>query len=481
MIEYLTLDSIWTWGMLLIIIFPIAILVLNEAGYFLIQKERQLQRPIRTLKNYVLPLIAVALLLIQVLEFDRSTTAIKVLETIIWMLLINTGLAIVNKLFFSENTIIRRSAKIPQLFLDIFRIFMVLLGAAIVLSFVWGVELNNLITTLGLGSFVIGLALQDTLGNLFSGIALVYERPFKVGDWIKVEEDFGEVIEMNWRAVRIRTREGELVVIPHLMIGQGVIINYSKPNRIHVIKVNVKFSYKDPPNKIKKALMETCMHTPGIIPIPEPEVKTQEYGDSSIVYEVEFAIEDFAFHEEITDEFMTRVWYTAQRYRLTIPFPQMTLHNAETKPSVTDDVSDMLAASIAKLPQYLPITPTNAKELFDGSTVDFFGKGEFILRQSEKVSSLYVLLEGEVGLYVNGKEGKEILIAAIHEGDFFGEVAMLSSRRNSMSAYAETDIKVLTISPAEVMDMVARNPKLANLLDEVMDQRRHNIQNELKF
>jgi len=285
---------------------------------------------------------------------------------------------------------------------------------------------------------------------------------------------------MNWRAVRIRTREGQLLVIPHLMIGQGMISNFSKPTRVHVIKLEVGFSYNDPPNKVKEALKETCLNTPDILHDPEPEIKVNEYGNSSIVYEVEFAISDFKYHEEITDDFMTRIWYTAKRYQLTIPFPQLTLHRAETKSAPSQEHQKALAQTVEELPNYLPIEKNNTKELLDGSLIQYYGKKEIIIQQGDPTGSLYIILEGDLELTVKGLDGRKVLVNILHRGDFFGEVALLSGRTSSMTATATTDIRVLKILSQEVMDMVSRNPRLAFQLDEVMDMRRKRLEQQLE-
>ena len=473
----LNLDAIWYWGIGLMLLFPIVVLLLNEVNYKVQKKDKELAKPLYTFRNYIVPLIVLAVLLIKVLDFSRDGLSIKVLETIIWVLVINASISFVNNFFFKGNGGGSWRGNVPQLFLDIFRVFFVLFGGAVVLSSVWGIELGGLATALGLGSFVLGLALQDTLGNLFSGIALVYEKPFKVGDWIKVEEVFGEVIEMNWRAVRIRTREGELLVMPHLMIGQGLITNYSMPTRVHVIKTYVSFSYADPPNKVKEALMRTCVDTPGVLNVPEPEIKTDEYGDSSIRYEIEFAIEDFAYHEEITDEVKTRIWYTAMRHQLTIPYPQLTLHQAPKQKSVVESQNELLKNSLKFLPEYLAIEKENTDELLNGSKVDYFAANEIIISQGEASGKLYVIIEGSAELFVRNREGEEIFINALSKGDFFGEVALFTSRTNSMTVKAKSDCKVIAILPQEVIDMVGRNPRLASQLDEAMDTRRQVLSN----
>ena len=464
------------YGFLLIVFIPLLVIIFNELIYTLQRKHEELTPPIKTFKNYILPLIALSIVLTQVLDFTRTSTVMKILETFIWILVVNAILAIINTLFFSgkKNSVVQ--TKIPQLFLDIFRVVMVLLGIAIALSVVWGFDLGSMVTALGLGSFVIGLALQDTLGNLFSGIALVYERPFKEGDIICVEDYTGRVIEMNWRAIRLETREKEMIVIPHLVIGQGTIKNYSMPTKIHIMKKEIGFGYDIPPNKIKETLMKTCYDTPGILSDPEPEVKTNDYGENKIIYEIEFAIADFKDHEDIMDDFMSRVWYTAKRYQLTMPLPQRVIRNVHESTSTRDINRQKLESSLQQLPKMLPIEKSRIMDLADGAIEQFFGKDEIIIHQGDSTGYLYVILEGEASVSTKNKEGKEFVISQLQKGDFFGEIALFSSRTSAFTVQALQDLKVLTIFPDEVLELVEKNPKLAFYLDEMMDIRRSKME-----
>ncbi|UZO79841.1 mechanosensitive ion channel family protein [Aquimarina sp. ERC-38] len=477
--NFTELSPIWHWGFGLLIGFPLLVVLLNEIGYFATQRDPHLGKPIQSVRNFILPLGVLVILLVRIFNFDRDSLAINILETLIGVLAINTGLTLVTRFFFSKDGFSLFSKNVPQLFLDIIRVFLVLVGSAILLSAVWNVELGGLVTALGLGSFVLGLALQDTLGNLFSGIALVYEKPFEVGDYIKVDERYGKVIEMNWRAVHILTREKELIVIPHLMVGQNVIMNFSKPTKVHIIKQIVNFSYQDPPNTVKEALLNTCLNTPGILDHPEPEVKTNTYGDSAIQYEVEFGINSFEFHEEITDAFMTRVWYAAQRYHLTIPYPQLTLHRAENTIPPKETYANELDKKLKELPSQLPLE-SYKKSLAESGRILYFGAGEIIIRQGDATGVIYILIQGEIELLIKGNTGKDILVNTISEGDFFGEVALLSGRRSSMTAKAKNDVKAVKLTPDEVRNMVSNNQNLAYKMDEVMDSRRKSAKKQAK-
>jgi small-conductance mechanosensitive channel len=149
---------------------------------------------------------------------------------------------------------------VPKLLIDLARLFLILLSTAFVLGSVWNADLAGLVTALGVSSLVIGLALQDTLGSVMSGIALLFERPFSVGDWLELDGVVGQVIDINWRAVRLLTLEQEMVVIPHKLISSTMIRNFTQPNRIHAERIRIGFSYNHPPNLARQVLKE---HGPG--------------------------------------------------------------------------------------------------------------------------------------------------------------------------------------------------------------------------
>lgn len=472
-INNLVLGSNWFFfGTILAIAVPAIVIFLNEAAGSSDKKSGRFSKPIQAFKNIILPFGAALIILTQMLDFERSNTVIKVLETILWILIINSLIALVNSFYFriDENGVLK--SKMPQLFMDILRVALVLLGAAIVLSTVWGADLSGLITALGLGSFVLGLALQDTLGNLFSGIALVYEKPFREGDVIEMDDTFGKVIEMNWRAIRLETIRGDMVVIPHLVIGQAAIKNYNEPARAHYMTFEIGFDYHLPPNKIKEVLTPICLATPGVLSDPPPAVKVIEFKESVVLYEVEYAIDDFWLHEEIMDDLMTRCWYAMRRNKLAVPvsqwvdhFPYRGLPKDYKAESELDKVLEML-------PSIFPIRKENTKYLRDGVVLSDFGVDEFVIRQGGKSGKIFLILEGNAELIYRDSEGIDSKVAQLEKGDVIGEITLFSGKKNTFSAKAVTDLRLLEISSEEVPDMIEKDPKLARHLDEMMDMRR---------
>ncbi|NEP17932.1 MAG: mechanosensitive ion channel family protein [Leptolyngbya sp. SIO4C1] len=228
---------------------------------------------VQEVRNLVLPTLALLILLTRVLELDDQRIGLRIVETLFWVSAIHTALALVNVALFTGVRPHTWQAKVPKILRDLIRVFLILIGITIVLSTVWQADLSGLITALGISSIVLGLALQDTLSNLFSGVALLFERPFDIGDWLKIGDMIGRVEEINWRSVHLVTRERELLIVPSSILAREVIRNYRRPIKLHVEPVEIGFSYDDPPNKVKRVLAEAALETAGILNQPAPRCR----------------------------------------------------------------------------------------------------------------------------------------------------------------------------------------------------------------
>src|SRR5688572_18273910 len=195
-----------------------------------------------------------------------------------------------------------------------------------------------------------------------AGIAVLFEQPFQVGDWITVGSITGEVMEMNWRSVRVRTRGRDMVIVPNSVIGKETLVNLSRPTRVHAESHVLGFSYDDPPNTVKRVLLQVVRATRGILPEPAPAVRTVAYSAYSIDYQVRFFIDDFARQQEINDEFMTRVWYAAKRNGLTIPFPTQTSFEYHVEAPAAR-AGEPPADVLARVPIFVPLSPAELASL----------------------------------------------------------------------------------------------------------------------
>jgi small-conductance mechanosensitive channel len=468
-------QSSFLWGLGLIIIFPFLTVILSETIIFLQPRFSYLIDTLQIVRNLILPCFAVFILLNKVLEISANTTPIKIVETLVGVCTIHGLLTFLNGLLFDSAKVGTWQANTPKLFRDLIRFFLILIGTAIVLSVVWKTDLGGLITALGVSSIVLGLALQDTLGNSFSGIALLFGRPFTVGDWLEFNGTTGKVIEINWRSVHLLTRELELLVIPNAILAKEVIRNYYRPQKLHVELVEIRFSYNDPPNKVKQVLKEAALGTRGVLDKPEPVIQTIKYNDSAIDYRIRLFLADYDKVPQIRDEFMTRIWYAANRNNLNIPFPIRTIYHEPSSKNKHEERFSQFVEYLRIFPSFIYLEKSDLEKLAKNASLKHFGVGEIAIDRENMQRSMYLIIAGTAKISVLDNLGKEREIASISRGEFFGEMSLLSNNSRTISVTAIEDLEVLVLKTETVQDVLDRVPRLSREIGEIIETRRRAI------
>ncbi len=361
------------WFVAVALVFPLLTILLGEVVARLERRRSQLAGPFAGVRLLILPLLAVHFFATRVADLDPDSIFSRTVLTLFWVAVIHTLFGLLNAVFFSDSEDADSwRTKVPKLFRDVVRVVVLIIGASIVTSTVWGANLGGLVAALGVGSVVLGFALQETLGNVMSGIALLFERPFRVGDWIKVGDHIGRVTEVNWRAIRLRTRKNEELVVPNSVLGREIITNFDMPTAPFAEQIFLGFSYDDPPNFVKSALLKAAARTPGIANDPPVQVQTISYDDFAITYRIRIAVGSYENLMEVRDQFMSRVWYVAKRYGLSIPFPIRTIQIDRSSKAAGDvDMEDLRAFANAST-----VDEDALATLAEKSQIRSFGKGE---------------------------------------------------------------------------------------------------------
>lgn len=467
----------FVWALLLVIGFPGLVILLGEWIYRLQRRGHPLATTLRAVRNLVLPTLVLMLFVQQMLQLPSDHELVKGIQTLFWICVLHAVLSLINSILFERARADTWQARMPKLLIDLFRVSLVLLGGTIVLASVWNADLAGVVTALGVTSIVIGLALQDTLGSIMSGIALLFERPFSVGDWLHVGNLVGQVIDINWRSVRLQTFEREMVVIPHKVISGEILRNFSRPLRIHAERIRIGFSYNDPPNLAKAVLRATALETQGILSNPEPQIFTLSYDDFAITYEIKVFIEDYGHLEEIRDRFMSRVWYAAQRNHLTIPFPIRTLYHFHGPTAQAEGVSKKLTEGLQAMPAFVPLDPsTHVDQLSPGIAFLHFGSGERVVRQGLINKDLYVVIAGQAVMTICDADAQEQTVLSLKAGEFFGEMTLFSGDPSPVSITAVEDLEVMRLSATVVDQMIERQPSFAREISQILETRRQAVQ-----
>ncbi len=188
-----------------------------------------------------------------------------------------------------------------------------------VLASVTGMNLVPVLATSTVVTVVVGLALQDTLGNLFSGLALHIEQPFTLGDWVMVENVDGVVVYTGWRSTHLRTLSGDIVTFPNSVVARARVQNYSAPDRRTARNLDLPVRLGAPPDAVEEAVRIALARVPAVRTEPGPKVWLVGVTPLQQRYVVKLWIDDYLTHDDIESDVLKSLWYAMNDAGLALP------------------------------------------------------------------------------------------------------------------------------------------------------------------
>ena len=341
------------------------------------------------------------------------------------------------------------------------------------------VNLAGLITTSAVLTAVVGLGAQTTLRSFFSGLSLQLEKPFEIGDWIRVGEYEGKVFAISWKATRILTRDNTAVYIPNEDLLAGKSINYSKPDPGFICKIPIGLEYGIPPNKIREVLLDVVQHHPGALPVPPPEVRLTGFGDFAINYEIRFMCKDFAAGDRIKAEINNQIWYALKRKDITIPFPIRDVSFAHIerahRAKVAGETQAAIEEQLSRVPVMAALSAEERTLLSSRVRVLPFGVGETVVWEGEQGDSMYIIHAGACEILKEDGHGASSRVAVIQKGDFFGEMSLLTGEKRTATVRAIEDSRIIFIDKPLFAEMISSKPEIASFLAEVLAKRQQQL------
>jgi small-conductance mechanosensitive channel len=340
-----------------------------------------------------------------------------------------------------------------------------------------GVEPGQLLTTSALLTAAIGLAMQDTLGNLVAGLSVQVQEPYTVGDWIQFDEDpknIGRVTEVNWRATTLLTLDDFEVVVPNGLLAKAAVRVYTRPSKVVRRNVYVQAPYSTPPKRVHKVILDALKGAPLILPSPPPNVVTSDFKDSGIEYWVRVYIDDFSKRDVAEANARDRIWYAFARHHITIPFPQRTVHleqhSDERRDRERQEAVQRRLAALERVDFFSVIDEELRRELADRSTTRLFSAGEVVVRQGDESSELFIVIRGEVSVVLD-VDSSEREVSRLAAGKFFGEMAMITGERRKATVKAVAETELLVLKRAIFEEILHKAPEVAEALSVVLAER----------
>src|SRR5215472_10545304 len=246
------------------------------------------------------------------------------------VILLSTALfvALINRYVWDFYFEKKRQTPIPHFLREVVAGLIFLVVLLLVLSYGYHAEpqLKGLLAGSGVVAIILGFAGQNLFAGIIGGISIQINRPYKVGDWLQVGERFAEVREINWRSTRLCTNDDIYLDIPNNEMVSHTIVNLHYPTEVHAIRIRVGVEYKNPPNRVKDALVRAAQSARNVLADPPVKVFLVDFADSAVIYEIKFYMGNHARINETNDSVRTNVWYELKRQGITIPFPIRTLH-----------------------------------------------------------------------------------------------------------------------------------------------------------
>ncbi|MBE3112364.1 MAG: mechanosensitive ion channel [Acidobacteria bacterium] len=239
------------------------------------------------------------------------------------------ALRLIGLYWFEVHLKAHRGIQFPSLLQPVTMGLLYLIAGFITLKVVYpGLDVSPLLTTSAITSLVLGLALQPILGNLFAGVVISLERPFRINDCIKIGDTFGRVVGITWHSTHLRTRDDDELIVPNSRIAGENVLNYYFPYPLHLERIRVGVHYKTPPYRVQRALVDCAAGIENALEKPSPEAFVISFDDSAITYELRVWVDDVMHAPRVASQVRARIWVEFRRRGITIPFPIRTLELA---------------------------------------------------------------------------------------------------------------------------------------------------------
>ncbi|HEY4185089.1 MAG TPA: mechanosensitive ion channel family protein [Polyangia bacterium] len=364
--------------------------------------------------------------------------------------------------------------QIPRILRDLIQGFAYLIAGFIVLTRA-EVDVTKIFTASVLTTAVIGLALQETLGNLMAGLALQMERDFDLGDWIKIDDRLtGRIREIRWRVTSLVTKNGDLVLVPNGAVARAVLTNFSRPTSAHRQWLYLRMHFRHPPAHVREVVLGGVRGVASIRTDPPADCLLWEFKDDSVTYAVRYWIDDFHRDDSLDAEVRAVVWYALHRAGMEIPFPSRNIHVTEMTEDRLQRKQDEDYArrvdALSRVDVFRALDAEKIDRLTRRLRMAPFGPGEVILREGDPGDSLYVLRSGEVAVRVNVR-GQSREVTTLKAGQFFGEMSLMTGETRTATIVAKTDVECYIVSKDAFQEILEQKPELAATISEILSSR----------
>ena len=370
-------------------------------------------------------------------------------------------------------------AQTPRILEDIVVIGGYLLWGMIRLSYA-GVELSSLVATSAVITAVVAFAMQDTLGNILGGLALQLDNSLEIGDWVKLDDISGRVVEIQWRFTAILTRNGEKVVIPNgqLMKGKFSVIGDTGPgvgSQRRWIWFNIDYNVN--PSLVIAAAQRALADAEiaNVAREPAPSCVAMEFAPGSVRYALRYWLIDPRDDDPTDSAVRTRLLATVQRNGWRIALPDHALHVIQEGQAHREAVWQQELArrlkALSGIELFASLHEVERHKIAERLLHAPFARGDFMTRQGATAHWLYIIVSGDAEVYWEAPTGERRLLKRLPSGSIFGEMGLMTGAPRSATVMASSDVECYRLDKASFEGIIHERQEIAEGMAHILAQR----------
>jgi len=329
-------------------------------------------------------------------------------------------------------------AEVPNVLRMFVTIIVYMLAIMGIMAFVFEVTVTSLAATSGVLAVMFAVASKVDISNIIAGLGISFFKVFKLGDWVKIGDVEGKVVEMTPRSTKVLTFDSSIINIPNTTVSGAIIENYTHPHKAYRLMIHLEIVPVYRFEQVEKVLLDAVASTPNILDTPSPVVIFKGQGDSAQIFEIFFFIDDFSKKALLWEATWRRIWRHLEQADIAMATPQreVFLPKASTQE---------IASALTVLNNYAHFDALSqeAKEELSKKLIEkSYHAGETILESNSLDPSLFIITEGVVSFKnaIDGKELKRLGVAEVFDRD---NVAI------DVDVIAKTDTKVFILKDRE--------------------------------
>lgn len=400
-------------------------------------------------------------------------TLFKIAKIVLWMALVIGSVRFVGYLVMTTAFRSSGQSEVSSLVKTVLSIIIYIVAFFIIFQSQYpDVPLAPLFTGSTILGIVVGLALQDTLGNLFAGIALQADQPFQVGDVIAFVGREGGIVEsVSWRGVKIRTFQNKILIISNSVLGKEI-IEVAPRGNLNARLVLFNTLYVNSPAKTIQVLRDAVRQIENVSQKIRPVIRIRSLADNGIDWEIKYWLDDYTKYNDTDALIRQRVWYVFNREGIDFAFPTRTVHIAEKRPEATlVEYANAVAEHLHQVPLFLPLAEEELQKLAESSTTRVYAPAEAIVRRGQEGNSMFVITRGAVKVQIPENDYQKT-INHLKAKDFFGEMSLLTGQPRTATVIAEEETEVIQIRKAALKPLFEANPDLMESMSAIIEERR---------